>query len=168
MFEPKILTLLCYISQCTLVFEDTWAQTDIIADDLDPKWMPWTKRAFTFHMYHSSSELYIGIFDYDAADAHDLIGRIAVNVSNLQPDTLYTLTYNIYESGIWSTRDPQGQITIRLRMEIDDDRMLLLSCLEPPKTIYVNVKKRKDFNVLHHVCHGKYDMESYSMKTFFT
>lgn len=150
------------------MFEDTWAQTDIIDDDLDPKWMPWTKRAFIFHMYHSSSELFIGVFDHDAVDDHDLIGRIAINVSNLQPDTQYDLTYNIYPSAKWSTRDIKGQIRIRLRMEIDDDRKLLLSCLEPPKTVYVNVKKKKDFKVLHQVCNGSIDMESYSLKTFFT
>lgn len=155
-------------TQCCLVFEDTWAQTDIIDDDLDPKWMPWTKRAFIFHMYHSSSELFIGVFDHDAVDDHDLIGRIAINVSNLQPDTQYDLTYNIYPSAKWSTRDIKGQIRIRLRMEIDDDRKLLLSCLEPPKTVYVNVKKKKDFKVLHQVCNGSIDMESYSLKTFFT
>jgi C2 domain len=150
-----------------LVFEDVWGQTDIIDDDLNPKWMPWTKRAFIFHMYHSSSQLFIGVFDNDAVDDHDLIGRIAVNISNLQPDTLYTLTYDLYPSGKWSIRDPRGQITIRLRFEIDDDRKLLLSALEPPKTIYVNVMDKKNFNVLQGACNGAYDMDAYSLKTLY-
>jgi len=51
-------------------------------------------------------------------------------------------------------------------MEIDDDRKLLLSCLEPPKTIYVNVKDKKDFKVLRGVCNGAHDTESYSLNNF--
>lgn len=150
----------------SLVFEDTGGQTDIIDDDLNPKWMPWSKRAFIFHMYHASSELFIGIFDYDGLGDHDLIGRVAVNISNLQPDTLYTLTYKLYRSGKSDEREPQGEVTLRLRMEIDDDRKLLLSCLEPPKTIYVNVKDKKDFKVLRGVCNGAHDTESYSLNNF--
>jgi hypothetical protein len=136
---------------------------------IDPKWMPWTKRAFIFNVCHPSSDLFIGVFDHDTGtvDDHDMIGRIAVNVSNLQPDTLYTLTYNIYPSGKSNNRDPQGQITIRLRMEVDDDRKLVMSCLEPPKTVYVNVKRKKDFKVLHQCCNGQDDMETYSLATMF-
>jgi len=130
--------------------------------------MPWTKRAFIFHIFHSSSELYLGVFDNDGTGDHDLIGRVAVNISNLQPDTMYVLTYDLYPSGKHTLRQSMGQITIRLRMEIDDDRKLLLSCLEPPKTIYVNVKTRKDYNVIDRVCNGNVDMDSYSLKTIFT
>jgi hypothetical protein len=151
-----------------LLFEDVWSQTDIIDDDLNPKWMPWTKRAFIFHMFHPSSQLYIGIFDHDAVQNHDLIGRVAVNVSNLQPDTVYTLTYELFPSGKWNVRDPKGKVTILLRMEIDDDRKLLLAALEPPKTIYVNVMKKTDFNVLQAACNGGYDMDTYNLATFFT
>jgi hypothetical protein len=86
-------------------------------------------------------------------------------ISNLTHST--TLTYDLYPSGKWSIREPRGQITIRLRFGIDDDRKVLLSALEPPKTIYVNVMDKKNFNVLQGACNGAYDMDTYSLKALY-
>jgi Ca2+-dependent lipid-binding protein len=152
----------------SLVFEDAVAQTDVVDDTLSPRWMPWTKRAFIFHILHSSSQLFMGVFDYDAginpADDHDLIGRISVDLSNLRKDTVYTLNYKLCTTARMSGRKEKGSITIRLRMEIEDERKLLLSALEPPPKMYVNVKTRKEFRVVRYTCTGKYNMEKYSMK----
>lgn len=77
----------------SLVFEDTATVTDVIDDTLSPRWMPWTKRAFIFHIYHSSSQLFLGVFDYDESisptDDHDLVGRVSVDISNLRRNTVY-------------------------------------------------------------------------------
>lgn len=152
----------------SLVFEDAVVQTDIIDDTLSPRWMPWSKRAFIFHMMHSSSQLFLGVFDYDntmnPTDDHDLVGRISVDVSNLRKNTLYTLKYNIYTTARMSQRKKKGTITLRLRLEVENDRKLLLSTLEPPPQMYVNVKTRKEFRVVRYTCTGKYNMEKYSMK----
>lgn len=63
-----------------IVFEDTFVTTDIIDDCLNPRWMPWSKRAFVFHLMHSSSEVFLGVFDYDCslnpADDH---GKVVDN-----------------------------------------------------------------------------------------
>jgi Ca2+-dependent lipid-binding protein len=152
----------------SLVFEDAVVQTDVVDDTLSPRWLPWTKRAFIFHMLHSSSQLFMGVFDYDAginpADDHDLIGRISVDLSNLRKDTVYTLNYKLCTTARMSGRKEKGSITIRLRLEIEDERKLLLSALEPPPKVYVNVKTRKEFRVVRYTCTGKYNMEKYSMK----
>ena len=63
-----------------------------------------------------------------------------------------------------AARDQKGNITIRLRLDIPDERKLLLSAIEPPPAIYVNVKTRKEFRVVRYTCTGKYNMEKYSMK----
>lgn len=151
-----------------IVFEDTVVTTDVIDDCLSPRWLPWSKRAFIFHIYHSSSQLFLGVFDYDVslnpADEHDLVGRVSVDLSNLEKDTIYTLKYNIYTTARMSQRKHKGTITIRVRLEIDDERQLLLSSLEPPPQMYVNSKNKKDFRVVRYTCTGKYDMEAYSMK----
>ena len=140
-------------------------QTDIIDDCLSPRWLPWTKRAFIFHMSHSSSHVQIGVFDSDIGmDDHDLIGKISIDLTNLHKNTIYTLKYDIFKSSQMSSRKARGSITVRLRMEIDDDRKLLLACLEPPPDVYVNVKTRKEFRVVRWTTSGKYDMEQYSMK----
>jgi hypothetical protein len=152
----------------SLVYEDSTLQTDVIDDTLSPRWLPWSKRAFIFHIFHSSSQLFLGVFDYDASlnptDDHDLIGRLSVDLTNLQKDTVYTLKYEIFDTARMTQRAGRGFITVRLRLEIDDDRKLLLSNLEPPPQMYVNVRNRKDFRVIRYTCTGKYDMEKYSMK----
>jgi C2 domain len=152
----------------SIVFEDAVVQTDVVDDTLSPRWLPWTKRAFIFHMLHSSSQLFLGVFDYDAGfnptDDHDLIGRVSVDLSNLQKDTVYTLNYQLFPTARMAARDKQGNITIRLRLDIPDERKVLLSAIEPPPAIYVNVKTRKEFRVVRYTCTGKYNMEKYSMK----
>jgi C2 domain len=156
----------------SLVFEDAVVRTDIIDDCLAPRWMPWTKRAFIFHMYHSSSDIFIGVFDYDDSlnptDDHDLIGRVSVDISNLRKDTEYNLTYELHTTSRMSNpsdkkifRKRTGTISIRLRLEIDDERKLLLSTLEPPPPMYVNVRTRKDFRVVRATCEGMYNMDHY-------
>ena len=162
----------CYYHRftwCISTEQDAFTQTDIIDDTLAPRWMPWTKRAFIFHIMHSSSQLFLGVFDYDdginPADDHDLVGRVSVDLSNLHRDTLYTMKYNLYTTARMSGRKRKGSITIRLRLEIEDERRLLLSAIEPPPTMFVNTKTRKEFRVVRFTCTGKYNMEKYSMKT---
>ena len=82
-----------------LVYEDCYAMTDVINDCLSPRWLFWSQRAFIFNMMHTSSQLFLGVFDYDATspvDNHDFIGRISVDLSNFQPDTVYVLKYKLY------------------------------------------------------------------------
>lgn len=149
----------------SIVFEDSVVQTDIVDDCLCPRWLPWMKRAFVFHMAHSSSQVLVGVFDNDIGmDDHDLIGKVSVDLTNLHKDTIYTLQYDIFKSSQMSSRKAKGSITLRIRLEIDDERKLLLACLEPPPDIYVNVKTRKEFRVVRWTTAGKYDMDSYSMK----
>jgi hypothetical protein len=151
-----------------VVFEDSYVTTDVIDDCLSPYWLPWMKRAFIFHMFHSSSQLYLGVFDHDIsinpADDHDLIGRVSVDISNLHRDTTYLLKYNIYPTARMTERKDMGSVTIRLRLDIEDERKLLLATLEPPPVMYVNVKKRRDFRVVQYTCTGKYDMTKYDMR----
>lgn len=74
------------------------------------------------------------------------------------------MKYNIFTTAKMANRVEKGSVTIRLRLEIPDERKLLLSGLEPPAPMYVNVKHRKDFRCIRYTCTGKYDMEKYSMK----
>jgi hypothetical protein len=151
----------------SLVFEDACVRTDVIDDCLSPRWLPWSQRAFIFHMMHSSSHLFLGVFDYDLSivDDHDLIGRVSIDLTNMRPDTEYLLYYNIYDTAKVSNRKSKGTISIRVRIEIEDEQKLLLRTLEPPPPIYVNVKKKKDFHVVRYTCTGSYDTNKYSMKT---
>ena len=100
-------------------------------------------------------------------DNHDLIGRVSIDLTNLRKDTGYILSYNIYPGARLTRtgdagRKSLGKVTVRLRLEIPDERKLVLCALEPPENVYVNVKKRKDFRVLRQTCIDKYDVEKYS------
>jgi hypothetical protein len=87
-----------------IVYEDVIVNTDVISNTLSPKWMPWCHRAFVLNILHPSSDVFIGIFDYDneynplhvasqvaASKLHDPIGRIVLNLSHFKPDTIYLL-----------------------------------------------------------------------------
>jgi hypothetical protein len=147
-------------SFCCVVYEDSYAMTDVIDDELSPHWMPWTQRAFCFNMIHPASILYLAVFDFDLGiGQHDSIGRVAVNVSNLQRDTIHTLKYNLYPSSNVTDRTAAGSITIRLRIECFDERAALLAAWKPRPNIHVNVTKEKTFRVVRYTCFGEYDNE---------
>ena len=150
----------------TLVYEDCWAKTDVISDTLSPRFVPWSKRAFIFHMAHPSSDLYLGVFDFDSGPLsdHDMIGRVAINTASFAPNTVYTVTYKLYESARVTERKNKGTITLRLRVEIDDPRKALLTCLVPPANQYVNVKKNKDYRLIKRTCMGGVDTQHYNLK----
>jgi hypothetical protein len=129
-------------SFCCAVYEDSCAMTDVIDDELNPHWLPWTQRAFCFNMMHPASILYLAVFDFDIGiGQHDPIGRVAVNVSNLQRDTVHTLKYSLYPSSNVTDRIAGGSITIRIRIECFDERAALLAALKPRPNIHVNVTK---------------------------
>ena len=144
-----------------LVYEDTFVQTPVIADELSPHWLPWTQRAFCFGIMHPASMLYLGVFDFDLGPLaeHFPLGRIAVNISNLQRDTMYTLRYDLCKSSNVIDRTAHGQITIRLRVEMFDEKASLMTALKPRPNIHVNVKKSKSFKVVRYTCFGEYDGE---------
>lgn len=139
------------------VFEDAMVQTPVIDDELSPHWLPWTQRAFVFSMMHPASMLYLGCFDFDLGiGKHEAIGRVAVNISNLQRDTDYTLRYNLYPSSNVTDRIAFGSITIRLRVEYNDEKEALLAALRPRPKFHINVQKEKTLAVLHYTCFGVY------------
>jgi len=87
-----------------LVFEDSIVNTDVIANTTCPRWTPWCRRAFAFNVSHPSSNVLLGLFDWDpekspvqvamsfASDVHDPIARIMINVANTVSGTTYTVT----------------------------------------------------------------------------
>jgi C2 domain len=166
----------------SIVFEDTIIRTDIIDDSLSPRWLPWMKRGFIFHIQHSSSDISIGLFDYDYSpnpvEEHDMIGRITVELSNLRKDTTYTLTYDMYTSAKLSNptdiknsasfRRKAGTMTIRLRIEVEDERKLVLSNLAIPPTVYVNTRTRKDFKVLRATCLGRKNLDNFDLNIIYS
>lgn len=141
-----------------LVYGDSIVNTEVINDILSPRWMPWTQRAFVFNIMHPSPQLMVGVFDYDSplpTAEHDPIGRAAVDITNFQKDTVYTLYYDLYTSAIVKKRKSKGQIKLRIRIEIPDGKKCLLAAIKPPPENYINVPTSRDYRVATFVCEGK-------------
>eukprot|EP00934_Nitzschia_sp_Nitz4_P000987 Nitzschia sp. Nitz4//scaffold248_size28759//12858//16752//NITZ4_008109-RA/size28759-snap-gene-0.10-mRNA-1//-1//CDS//3329543992//987//frame0 len=142
-----------------LVFEDCVVNTDVINDCLSPRWMPWTQRAFVLNVMHPSSQLMVGVFDHDRgiADAsHDPVGRAVVNLTNLRPGTVYTTNYTLYEISN-DTRVNRGTITLRIQVEIPDNRKMLLGSWSTSLQNDVSVSERQYFRTTHHtLVHGEH------------
>lgn len=153
-----------------VVYEDVCAKTDIIDDCLSPRWLPWMQRAFVLNMDHASSDIFVGIFDYDGTigNQHDLIGRVAIEISSLCPNTDYVLSYYLYDETLRSERKQHGSITVRIRVEYASQRDLVLSNLRVPPEEYINVKNKKDYLLIRKVVQGNTDIVKYSLNTITT
>jgi len=148
-----------------VIFEDAFGKTDVIDDCLSPRWMPWSRRAFMFSMEHPSSDLRVGVFDFDKIGKHDMIGRVAVPVSSLRPDTEYVLTYNLYEDAVTPERKAKGNVTIRVRVEHGSAKQVVMANLSPPVEQFINFQNYKQMELAQSVVDGNTDMVSYGIGT---
>jgi len=160
---------------CCIIMEDSIVHTSIIPDSQSPRWMPSDRRAFIFHMSHPSSQVYVGVFDRDLDNrpganltprVHDPLGRVVVNLSHFQPNTLYTLKYPLYlvDGEASRKREEQitnGTLTIRLRLGWGNSRCLgndmknmICSGMFPPPRWYVAVPTRNDFQTAYYTLEG--------------
>jgi len=147
------------VTDCFLcaVFEDVMVQTPVIDDELSPRWLPWTPRAFCINVMHPASVLYLGAFDFDLGlSDHDPLGRVAIQLGNFQRDTDYTLTYNLYPSSNVTDRTSAGSVTLRLRIEYDNEKEALMKAFSPRPKFHVNVSKDKSLKVVNYTCYGEY------------
>ena len=148
------------------VYGDSMVQTGIIDDELSPHWPPWTQRAFCFLIMHPSQVLYLGVFGHKRGIFdHSAIGRVEVNLVNMQHDTEYNLEYDLFAACHVSNRESAGKIRIRLRMQLFDERAALLAALRPCPPIYISARKKKSLHVARFTASGEYDNpESFSLK----
>jgi hypothetical protein len=81
----------------TIVYESNMVRTDVLFDQLNPRWMPWATRAFEFRIRHPSSLLHISVFDFDEAPLmkHNPVGRIVLGTTTFEANTDYLLHYEL-------------------------------------------------------------------------
>ena len=149
---------------CCIIYEDAIVNTDVINDDLSPKWMPWCNRGFVFNIGHASSQILLGVFDYDGEmkglNEHDPIGRISIEITNFRSDTEYMLSYDLHSSVLDDVRKSKGTITVRLRLEYTNGyRAFVKGSLRYPELNYINLAKRNDFNTSFFVCNGEENLQ---------
>ena len=150
-----------------IVFEDTMIRTDVIWDDLNPVWMPWTNRAFELRVQHPSSILMLGVFDYDEVpvDFHDPIGRVVISLANFRCSTDYTLHYKLHHDPRQEDDEPRGILVIRLRIEWEDESEAMKMSFKPAPRFIINVESDKSYRVLKYLTRGAVDMEQPSVSS---
>ena len=152
---------------CCVIYEDAIVNTDVINDELSPRWMPWTQRAFVFRVQHPSSQVLIGVLDYDSErglNSHDAIGRISVDITNFRADTEYLLKYNLFKSVLDDDRSSLGTLTLRLRIEYDSFREFVKGSFTIPPFNYINLPKKSDFKTAFFVCHGDENLQKFDLQ----
>ena len=136
-----------------MVFEDSICRTDIIHDELSPRFMPWCQRAFTFSIQHPSSLLFLGAFDYDAIGNNTPIGRVVLDLSKFRGNTVYLLQYKLHSDP--NKHDERGMLTIRLSIEWDSEKKALMKSFSAPPKFRLNVVDHKAFRMVRYICRGK-------------
>jgi len=165
---------------CVAALEDNILRTDVIWDNLHPRWPAWSTRAFCFSVRHPGSLLCLAVFDYDGSplDGHDPIGRIVVQLHQFQSSLTYTLHYALQddptEQPVVVATDatapiahpnaaPRGTIIVRLRVEWEEHAMALFRS-SPPRFI-INVDNERSYNVLCYTTRGAVYMDEASLKS---
>jgi len=159
---------------CLIVCENSCAKTDVIDDCLNPRWLPWMQRAFRIALNHSSSDIFLGVFDHDegiaSGNSHDMIGRVPIELSSMVPNTEYVLTFPLYQDTMVKDRKSYGTITVRVRVELRESscRDVVLSslvCCYPPPVSLLHVKHKKDYKIIRQTVRGSTDYKAYSLST---
>jgi hypothetical protein len=148
-----------------VVLEDTMVRTDVIWDELNPRWMPWTNRAFELRVSHPTSILMLGVFDYDEVpvDYHDPVGRVVISTANFRCNTEYVLHYKLHHDAREDDAVPRGTIIIRMRIEWEDESEAMKMSFTPAPRFIINVDNDKSYQVLRYLTRGAVDMESPSV-----
>mmetsp|Transcript_435 Transcript_435/g.674 ORF Transcript_435/g.674 Transcript_435/m.674 type:complete len:828 (-) Transcript_435:139-2622(-) len=139
-------------SFAAIICEDNMVRTTVNYDCLNPRWMPWSDRAFSFKIGHPSSLIFLGVFDYDALGNHDPIGRVVINTSNFQSNTSYLLQYRLHND-IYNA-DDRGTIAVRLRVEWKSESDAVNKTLTLPPRYLINVETEKTLDVIRYLCRG--------------
>ena len=150
----------------TAMFEDAIISTDVVTDSLSPRWLPWTRRAFIFKISHLTSQLLLGVHDFDSGmmNDHDKAGRVTVSLSSFAPNTEYVLHYKLYDTAVVPNRGGGGTIIIRLVIELHDTRKVFHNSLSLPR-FYVNVQDTGNYRGLYYIVEGGKDVHSYNINT---
>ena len=153
----------------SVLYGNIMVQTEVIDDSCSPMWMPWSSRAFVFELNHPSTAIYVGVADYDLGPLeHECIGRAAIDMEKLFPNTMYTLTYRLCESNNLIERGDEdlGTITVRLRIEVDDERRFLAAGRTAPQRQWVNSQQWKSHRVAKFCVDGPHDDDVFEMRLF--
>jgi len=170
----------------TIIHEDSIVSSDALPDCKNPRFLPWSRRAFKFHVEHSYSPIYIGVYDYEESRLNlgglkkkmtrnqkvknsngkrkfEEIGRAAISIQKLKSNVEYNMVYDLYRSGETShQRIKQGSITLRICLRWYNERRVFFDIMNPhPTQFVVNVPTKVDYSDANYAINGLVDMTQY-------
>ena len=103
--------------------------TDVIPDNLNPVWLPKTRRACILPLFNAYAQVYVGTFDYDGEkEEDDFMGRVVLDIPQLRSGLVYDVTLPLRRTSRVYTRKRCG--SVRMRVQINwkhGERPALLS-----------------------------------------
>jgi len=153
------------------VLEEHAIKTDYIEQCLSPIYPSLCRRSAKFPIKQACSTLYVGAFDYDGdanpLDDDDPLGRIAIKLSAIRPNTEYDVTYPFQHSELTALKGERGFIRLRYYLDWNhNDRQVLLSYLKHPQSFIVATDDRKLWSSALYCIHGKHIGDEYNWKIF--
>lgn len=120
--------------------------SDVIGNKLNPLWLPRSRRACIFPIFHAYAKLFVGIFDDDGkGEKDDFAGRVVIAIARCRPRSTYDVTLPLRQSGHVYARVPRGSVRLRFSIVYNSERDALLSYL--PKSMPSLKVERPDNDV---------------------
>lgn len=116
---------------CCVVCGSAAFLTDVIPDNLNPGWLPLTRRACILPLKNAYSQVYVGVFDYDGEkEDDDFIGRVVIDTQRLKSGFSYDITLPLRHTSRVYYRKKLGSVRLRLELHwTAGERAALLSYL---------------------------------------
>ena len=91
--------------------------TDVVPDNLNPVWLPKTRRACILPILNAYSQVYVGMFDYDGEkEEDDFTGRVVIDIPRLHAGVVYDITLPLRRTSHVYTRKRCGNIRLRIQV----------------------------------------------------
>ena len=123
--------------------------TDVIWNKLNPIWLPQSRRAAIFPLFHGYARLFAGVFDDDGKkEKDDFAGRVVIDLSRCRPRSVYDVTLPLRQSAHVYSKRPNGSIRLRFSIVWHSEHDALMSYI--PKRIRkpTSVRPNDDTTIL--------------------